>query len=45
MDLEESANEDGLSAPARDGHRRAAQSLRAQAAKLENEAKAMLGAP
>ncbi|MBC9033181.1 M56 family metallopeptidase [Sphingomonas sp. JC676] len=45
MDLEESADEDGLTASARDGHRRAAQSLRNQAAKLESEAKAMLGAP
>ncbi len=45
MDLEESANEDGLPASAREGHRRAAQSLRAQAAKLESEARAMLGTP
>jgi hypothetical protein len=43
-DLEEGANEDGLPASVREDHRKSAQSMRAQAAKLEREAKAMLGA-
>jgi beta-lactamase regulating signal transducer with metallopeptidase domain len=45
MDLEDSADEDGLPAPAREGHRKAAQSLRAQAAQMDSQARALLGAP
>jgi beta-lactamase regulating signal transducer with metallopeptidase domain len=45
MDLEESANEDNLPLPVREGHRKAAQSMRAQAAQMESQAKALLGTP
>jgi len=43
--LEESANDDNLPAQAKADHRKAAESMRAQAVKLDQEAKALLGTP